>query len=47
MKLRNKYRLPHESIANDDLPFWHELVRLGIFLGAIFVLAFAMFGTGR
>lgn len=47
MKPSNKYRLPGDPIANDDLPFWHELIRLGIFLGAIFALAFAMFGAGR
>ena len=47
MKPSNKYRLPGDPIAADDLPWWHELIRLTIFLAAIGALTFAMFGAGR
>lgn len=47
MKTRNKYRLPGDPIANDDLPFWHELIRAFIFLAAIAVATYGAFGAGR
>ncbi len=47
MKLKNKYLLPGDPIANDDLPWWHELIRAAIFLGALVVATYGLFGAGR
>ena len=44
--MKPKYRLPSDP-ANDELPFWHELIRLAIFLAAIGAMTFALFGAGR
>ena len=44
--MKSKSRLPNDP-ADDELPFWHELIRLSILLAAIIILAFAMFGAGR
>lgn len=45
-KLKNKYLLPSDQIG-DDLPWWHEIVRLLICVAAIAALAFALMGAGR
>lgn len=42
-----KYRLPGDPISADDLPWWHELIRAGIFAAALIVITCFLFGVAR
>lgn len=45
--LKNRYRLPSDPAAADDLPWWHEAIRTVLFLIILAVLVIAFMGIGR
>lgn len=45
--LKNRYRLPSDPAAADDLPWWHECIRTVIFAAALGVLTYGLMGLTR